>query len=91
MEEPKEDYLTKNLFVAAFLLASGEVKFLGLQTLDHKTKLFKFTPIERAEALEAAYFQGEALPVKTVFAEYNSLKDLLFERDPNGEKYAERI
>lgn len=90
MEEPKE-YFTKNLFVATFLLASGEVKFLGLRRLDHKTRLFRFTPKEKADELEAAYFQGEALPVKTVFAEYNSLKDLLFERDPNGEKYVERI
>jgi hypothetical protein len=80
-----EEYLTKNLFVASFLLASRKVKFLGLETLDYKTKLFRFSPKQKAEELETAYFQGQALPVKTVFSEYNSLKDILFSREPNGE------
>lgn len=73
-----EIYKTKNLFVASFLQASGRVKFLGLEVLDYKTKLFKFTPADIALALETEYFSGGQLPIKTVFAEYNSLKDILF-------------
>lgn len=80
----KEEYLTKNLFVATFLLASDEVIFHGLKKLDNKTKLFCFSPRKKAEELETAYFRGDALPIKRIFAEYNSLKDLLFDREPNG-------
>lgn len=87
MEDPQKDFLTKNLYVATFLLASGEVKFLGLKALDAKTKLFRFTPKEKAEELETSYFQGASLPVKTIFAEYNTLKDLLFQRESNKENY----
>ncbi len=79
-----EKYTTKNLFIATYLLASGKVEFQGLETLDHKTKLFVFTPYEAAKELEREYFSGGALPVKTVFAEYNTLKDLLFARETNG-------
>ena len=79
-------YKTKNLFVATFLLASGKVTFLGLEVLDSKTKLFLFSPLAVAQKLEADYFSGGLLSVKTVFSEYNNLKDLLFQREPNGEK-----
>lgn len=89
--EKEEIYTTKNLFVASFLLASGKVNFLGLTNFDPKTKLFKFAPQKMAEELETAYFQGDALPVKTIFAEYNALKDLLFQREPNGENYGRRF
>lgn len=65
-------------------MASGQVKFLGLEVLDTKTKLFTFFPVEDAQKLETEYFSGGQLPVKTVFAEYNSLKDLLFQRETNG-------
>lgn len=79
-----EKYSTKNLFIATYLLASGKVEFQGLETLDQKTKLFVFTPYETAKQLEREYFSGGALPVKAVFAEYNTLKDLLFARETNG-------
>jgi len=82
-----EIYKTKNLFVAAYLMASGKVRFFGLQTLDKNTKLFTFTPFETSRTLEAEYFSGGSLPVKHIFAEYNTLKDLLFQRESNGEKY----
>lgn len=81
-----EKYTTKNLFVATYLLASGQVTFEGLDTLDFKTKLFVFSPAEKAKQLELEYFSGGSLPVKAVFAEYNTLKDMLFDRDTNGEK-----
>lgn len=79
-------YTTKNLFIATYLLCSGKVKFLGLETLDSKTKLFIFTPRVLAQELEAEYFSGGSLPAKNLFAEYNNLKDILFQREPNGEK-----
>lgn len=82
-----EIYKTKNLFVAAYLMASGKVRFLGLQELDSKTKLFTFTPFDLARTLEAEYFSGGSLPVKHIFAEYNTLKDLLFQRETNGARY----
>ena len=81
-------FKTKNLFVASYLQASGKVVFLGLEILDYKTKLFKFSPKKLASDLETEYFSGGRLTTKTVFAEYNNLKDLLFGRDENPmEKY----
>lgn len=80
-------YKTKNLFITAYLMASGKVRFLGLETLDNKTKLFTFTPSDIARTLEAEYFSGGSLPVKHIFAEYNTLKDLLFQRESNGVTY----
>lgn len=82
-----EIYRTKNLFIATYLLASGKVQFLGLEFLDSKTKLFTFSPLEMAKKLESEYFSGGSLPVKTIFAEYNTLKDLLFQRESNGGSY----
>ncbi len=74
-------FKTKNLFVASYLLASGKVRFLGIESADSKTKLFRFTPSSVAEKLESDYFTGGLLPVKIVFSEYNTLKDVLFGRD----------
>lgn len=90
MDDPQGEFQTKNLFVASFLLASGQVEFLGLKRLDSKTKLFCFSPKKKAEEIEIAYFSGAALPVKTVFAEYNTLKDILFQRESNGVNYGEK-
>ncbi len=81
-----ETYKTKNLFIATYLMASGQVRFLGLEVLDSKTKLFLFSPLTTAQKLEADYFSGGLLSVKSVFSEYNNLKDLLFQRETNGEK-----
>ena len=77
-------YKTKNLFVASYILCCARVRFLGLEVLDSKTKLFTFTPADVATELEAEYFSGGQLPVKVVFAEYNNLKDMLFQRETNG-------
>jgi hypothetical protein len=85
-----EKYTTKNLFIATYIIASGKVKFLGLETLDHRTKLFVFAPLALAQELEAEYFSGGSLPAKNLFAEYNSLKDILFQREPNGESGYEK-
>jgi len=82
-----QDYSTKNLFVATYLLASGRVVFRGTRQLDQKTKLFIFTPKNTAEILEQDYFSGGSLPAKALFSEYNTLKDLLFQREPNGGNY----
>lgn len=82
-----DTFKTKNLFIATYLIASGKVKFLGLETLDSKTKLFKFSPVDIAQELETEYFSGGSLPVKIVFAEYNTLKDLLFQRESNAVNY----
>lgn len=79
-----EIFKTKSLFIATYILASRKIKFLGLETLDSKTKLFTFSPINVAQELETEYFSGGQLPVKDVFAEYNNLKDLLFQRETNG-------
>lgn len=80
-------YKCKNLFVATYLAASGKVQLVGLETLDYKTKLFLFSPAEIASCLESEYFSGGSLPAKTIFSEYNNLKDLLFQRESNGENY----
>lgn len=78
MKSPQ--YKTRNLFVASYILATGKAKFEGIETQDHKTKLFLFTPSDIAQKLETEYFDGASLPVKAIFAEYNTLKDLLFQR-----------
>jgi hypothetical protein len=78
MENPQGEYQTKNLFVASFIMASEKVKFVGFKILDYKTKLFCFSPLKEAERLETEYFSGATLPAKTLFAEYNRLKDMLF-------------
>lgn len=81
MENPNKFYTTKNLFIASYLMASGKVSFEGLKAIDFKTKLFLFSPSGLAQDLEAEYFSGGSLPAKTLFSEYNSLKDLLFQRE----------
>lgn len=86
MENP-QNYKTKNLFVATYLMASGRVKFCGLEKMDYKTKLFCFSPLLVATELENEYFSGGSLPAKTLFNEYNTLKDLLFQRESNGGNY----
>lgn len=90
--KPMDIFKTKNLFVASYLMASGKVRFLGLESLDYKTKLFTFSPEPIATELENEYFSGGQLSVKTVFSEYNSLKDMLFdrERETNGGTYGNR-
>lgn len=86
MENQDQTYETKNLFIASFLMASQRVDFAGLRDLDYKTKLFTFSPASLARELEADYFSGKPLPAKTLFAEYNTLKDLLFQRDSYEEE-----
>lgn len=80
-------YKTKNLFVATYLMASSKVKFLGTESLDYKSKQFLFTPYDTSTMLETEYFSGGSLPAKHLFAEYNSLKDILFQKEPNGDNY----
>lgn len=84
MENNIDIYRTRNLFIATYLNVSGKVKFLGLETVDNKTKLFLYSPLAAAKELETDYFAGGQMPVKTVFAEYNNLKDMLFNRESNG-------
>lgn len=84
-------FKTKNLFVSSYIMASQKVKFLGLEKLDNRTKLFVFSPCEKARELESQYFSGGSLPAKILFAEYNNLKDLLFQRESNGENYEHKI
>lgn len=66
MKNPQGEYSTKNLFIASFIIASGKVKFVGLKTLDYKTKLFYFLPLKEAERLEVEYFSGGS-PGKDAF------------------------
>lgn len=78
-------YKTKNLFVATYLICSNKINFIGIETLDKNTKLFIFSPKDTAQVLVTEYFSGGLLPAKSLFAEYNNLKDLLFQRETNGE------
>ena len=89
--ENDSTYQTKNLFVASYILASRKIQFLGTKVLDSKTKLFVFCSPEIARELETDYFSGGTVAAKNLFAEYNSLKDLLFQRDPNRGKAYERF
>lgn len=82
-----EIFYTKNLFIATFLLCHPEITFIGTKQLDVQTKLFKFTPKEKAEELEGEYFRGARVSAKDLFNNYNTLKDLLFQRETNGGDY----
>ena len=84
IKNPMSIFKTKNLFLATYLLASAKVRFIGLEELDVTTKLFIFSPAKVAQELEIEYLSGGQLPVKNVFAEYNTLKDLLFQRETSG-------
>ena len=86
----EQTYKTKNLFVATYLMASSQVRFLGTEDFDYKSKQFLFTPLDKAKALEVEYFAGGSLPAKLLFAEYNSLKDILFQKETNRERYGEQ-
>jgi len=91
MEKSMEIYKTKNLFIATYLSASNKVQFKGLETLDSKTKLFCFTPLGLAKQLEGEYFSGGKVSAKALFAEYNTLKDMLFQRESNGGNYERKF
>jgi hypothetical protein len=79
----KKLYKTKNIFIASFILATHQVEFLGLETLDSKTKLFTFNPYDVAYKLENEYLSGEGISAKDLFAEYNNLRSLIFDKDKN--------
>lgn len=79
-----EEYTTKNLFIATFLLCHTGIKLIGTKELNPKTKLFCFTPKTLAEKLENDYFSGSSARAKDLFNNYNTLKDLLFQRETNG-------
>lgn len=83
MTEDKETYTTRNLFVATFLLCQRNISFVGTKQLDVKTKLFCFLPKQAAEELETQYFAGGKVSAKDLFNNYNTLKDLLFQRESN--------
>lgn len=84
-------FFTKNLFIATFLLCHQEVSFTGTSSLDKHTKLFGFTPENIAREIEASYFRGGMAPAKDLFGNYNTLKDLLFQREPNRKEEHDKL
>lgn len=72
-----EEYITKNLNLAAYLYASG-IQFNGTTKAD-KEFFFRFEPKFEAEQLVNNYFLGKAsVNPKELFSRLHDLKDIIF-------------
>lgn len=72
-------YKTKNLYIAAYLYASG------LQLVNTEKEFneifFLFSPKNQAEELVDKYFKDQAsINPRELFARFNDLKDLIFSK-----------
>ena len=75
-------YQTRDLNLSAFLLVQHGIAFKGLQTFDHKTKEFLFTPRSKCEKLAAEFISGEAeMSVRRFCDGLRLAKDLLFKTE----------
>lgn len=73
----------KDLNVASYLLASGEVVLVKSERKDRNLVLFHFSPKDKAESLISSYWSDTAsLSPRNVFAALRSLKDLIFSGGP---------
>lgn len=78
MKDEQDVYKTRSLYIAAYIKVKKEAKFLGLDALDERIKLFLFTPFGLAKRTEQEYYDNGAVSAFELFREYNTLKDMLF-------------
>ncbi len=70
----------KDLNVAAFLMATGQVKLINVERQSN-TVFFHFGPKEIAESLVAEYWAGtvsQSIQPKKILGSLRDLKDILF-------------
>jgi len=69
----------RDLNIASYLLASGEVKLVKTERKDSRFVLFHFAPKDRAESLINNYYSDtNPLSPRNIFSAQRSLKDLIF-------------
>ena len=77
---PNSNTRVKDLNVAAFLMASGQVKLVDVERLDN-TAYFHFEPKEVAETLVTDYWAeavSQPIQPKKLLGSLRDLKDILF-------------
>ncbi len=87
-----ENYTTKDLYIASYLLATHAVQFVGVEG-EQGQKYFVFSPQQKAQELADAYwnFKAENIQPKQLFSAFRDIKDALFASQPKGgEKYGRR-
>ncbi len=74
-------YKTNSLQVAAFLRGCSDVEFKGVDKSDLNKIGFLFAPDEIAEKWVNEFYEGKELSIvpQTLFNDYRSLRDLVFE------------
>jgi hypothetical protein len=71
--------IIKDLNVAAYLLASGEVVLVKPERKNRNLVLFHFSPKDKAQLLVNNYWSDtDQLSPRNVFSAMRSLKDLIF-------------
>ena len=72
-------YPVKDLSIASFLLASGELKLIKVEKID-KAVHFHFSPRQQAENLTVAYLSETAPSIqpRKLFDSMQNLKNLIF-------------
>lgn len=72
-------YKTRDLYLAAYLISTGEVTLSSAEKEDREV-YFLFTLRERAEELARLYWADQAPTVqpRTLFQSLRSMKDLIF-------------
>lgn len=71
----------KDLNIAAFLMASGQVKLVNVERHPDNTAYFHFKPKELAESLVTEYWAetvSQPLQPKKILGSLRDLKDILF-------------
>ena len=75
-----DTFAIKDINVASFLMASGAVKFAGIERTANKTAFFHFAPKDKAESLVDSYWADSAPSVqpRILFNSLRNLKDVIF-------------
>lgn len=70
----------RDLNIAAFLMASGQVKLVNVERHPDNTAYFHFEPKKIADNLVTAYWAEDAPPIqpKKLLGSLRDLKDILF-------------
>lgn len=76
-----ETLAVKDLNIAAFLMASGQVKMVYVERHPNNTAFFHFEPKEVAESLVTEYWAesvSQPIQPKKILGSLRDLKDILF-------------
>lgn len=74
-----ENFKTKEMFVAAFLLCKGSVRYLGLERIDARSYYFVFSPHDKCQKLATDFLSGNGLVRARAYADaVRRAKELVF-------------